>query len=77
MLTKLNLRDNWIHCLLLIFIVLFFAKVISNGIAHHEYKAAFKVKCEDSGGEMFVPRGVRGWPAAECRDPHFTIEITN
>jgi hypothetical protein len=77
MLTKLNLRDNLPMYLLLLFIIIFFAVIISNGIAHHEYKAAFKVKCEDSGGEMFVPRGVRGWPAAECRVPRFTIHIPN
>jgi hypothetical protein len=77
MLIKLNLRDNWIQYLLLLFIILFFAVIIFNGIAHHEYKQAFKVKCEESGGEMFVPRGVRGWPAAECRVPRFTIHIPN
>ena len=58
-----------------LFIVLFFGKIAMNGIKYKEYKTDFKIKCENKGGVMFVPSGVKGWPKPECRNPNATISI--
>jgi len=61
--------------LVLLFIILFFGKIAINGIEYSEYKDNFKIKCENNGGVMFIPKGVKGWPAPECRDPDAMVEI--
>ena len=61
--------------MVLTFLILFFGKIIINGINHAEYKEKFKEKCESNGGVLFVPKGVKGWPVPECRNPDAMIDI--
>jgi len=67
--------ENFILVFLVVFLVLFFGKIAINGVAHSEYVNRFKVKCKESGGVTFVPKGVKGWPMPECRNPSSIINI--
>jgi hypothetical protein len=58
-----------------LFVVLFFGKITMNGAEYKKYKTEFKIKCENKGGVMFVPSGVKGWPRPECRNPNAMIDI--
>lgn len=60
---------------LLIFLVLFFGKIALNSTEYSKYKERFKIECENKGGIMFVPKGVKGWPSPECRNPSTLINI--
>jgi len=66
---------HWMGITLITFIVLFFGKIIMNGIDHAAYKEKFKAECERNGGVMFVPKGVKGWPVPECMNPAAMIDI--
>ena len=57
------------------FLVLFFGKIYYNGVRHSEYVDKFKVECAANGGITHIPRGVKGWPVPECRNPSAIIDI--
>ncbi len=67
-LLSVALAKCWI-AIPILFVVLFFGKIAINGIEYTKYKNEFKIKCENKGGLMFVPSGVKGWPKPECRSP--------
>jgi hypothetical protein len=76
---KIEIRPDFIAMNLLAAVALLigflFGKIIVNGLEHSKYVTEFDIKCESKGGVMFVPKGVKGWPEPECRDPDFTIDI--
>lgn len=62
---------------LVLFVALFFGRILYNGFKHSEYVELFESECRASGGVMFLPSGVKGWPQPECRNPDSIIAITS
>ncbi|GAG91302.1 unnamed protein product [marine sediment metagenome] len=54
---------------------MFFGVIAKNGIDHNDHLDKFEIKCKDAGGIMFVPKGAKGWPQPECRNPNAMISI--
>lgn len=67
--------ENWNIAFLIVFVVLFFGKIYLNGVSHAEYVEKFKIKCKENSGVTFIPKGVKGWPRPECRNPSSIINI--
>lgn len=69
-------------CYYTLFLVLFvggmFSVIYYNGHKHTQYLKEFEQVCSESGGYMFVPKGVKGWAVPECRkQPNIEVIITN
>lgn len=60
---------------LLIFVVLFLAAIVINGVQWKEETEEFTVKCEAAGGRMYAPKSVKGWPDLLCLDKDIFIEV--
>jgi len=56
-------------------LVLFFGKIVINGIEHKQYITKFTVQCESKGGIVKIPKGVKGWPMPDCLNPEAIIDI--
>jgi len=57
------------------FLILFFGAIILSGFVHSKNTEKFEIKCTERGGVMFVPKGVKGWPVPECRNPNSMIDM--
>lgn len=68
-------RKYWIDIVLITFIILFFGKIVLNAMEFSEHKYHFEIKCKNKGGVMFIPKGTKGWPVLECRNPAAMIDI--
>jgi hypothetical protein len=60
---------------IVVFIVLFFGKIIINFFDYKEYQAEFKIKCAEKSGLMVIHGGRRGWARIECRNPDSIINV--
>lgn len=65
----------WPWVALPVFLVLFFGKIALNGANYSAHKKEFTEKCENNGGVVYWPKGVRGWPELKCVKREFFIEI--
>lgn len=68
---------KWVFLGLLLFIILFFGAIIVNGMSWKEEVAEFRSKCEAQGGQVYIPKGVKGWPEMICfdKDIFITVEL--
>lgn len=56
-------------------VVIILYSIYSNNVNFREYRKEFTAVCEERGGVVYMPRGVKGWPQLECRNPNYLIEI--
>jgi hypothetical protein len=69
---------NFGNILFAMLILLFagaFYVIGSNGKKWNAHIQAYTKECERRGGEIFIPKGVKGWPEPECRNPLSTVKV--
>ena len=59
----------------IVFVGLFFGRIYVNNIDYSEYLDKFEIKCKESKGVIYIPKGVKGWPEPQCRNSLFLIHL--
>ena len=73
-LEMLNIENIFYAMIILLFCCVFYV-IDSNGKKWNAHIETYTKECKKRGGETFIPKGVKGWPEPECRNPLSTVSM--